>query len=72
MLSIGAMSMGQEQYYTLLAREDYYLEGGEPPGMWLGHGAEALGLAGGLVNREHLTNLFRGWSPDGKDPLVKM
>ena len=32
MLSISAMSGGQGAYYTGLAREDYYLEGGEPPG----------------------------------------
>ena len=38
MLSIGAMSGGQEQYYARLAREDYYLEGGEPPGIWMGEG----------------------------------
>ncbi len=29
-------------YYDELAKEDYYLKGGEPPGQWLGCGAEAL------------------------------
>ncbi len=29
MLSIGAMGSGQGAYYTGLAREDYYLEGGD-------------------------------------------
>jgi hypothetical protein len=42
MLSIGKMTMGQQDYYATLAREDYYLEGGEPPGRWLGRGAEAF------------------------------
>ncbi|MEO1718295.1 MAG: relaxase domain-containing protein, partial [Planctomycetota bacterium] len=40
------MSSGQQSYYTQLAREDYYLEGGEPPGQWRGQGAEALSLFG--------------------------
>ena len=46
MLSIGAMGSGREEYYLNLAREDYYVAGGEPPGRWLGQGAEALGLMG--------------------------
>ena len=39
MLSIGQLSKGSERYYTELAREDYYLSGGEPPGKWHGQGA---------------------------------
>ena len=46
MLSIGAMGHGQGAYYVGLAREDYYLVGGEPPGQWHGRGAAALGLSG--------------------------
>ena len=38
MLSIGAMGHGQGTYYVGLAQEDYYLQGGEPPGQWLGRG----------------------------------
>lgn len=64
MLSIGAMSGGQENYYLELAREDYYLEGGEPPGRWLGRGARALGLSGD-VQAAQLQDLFAGRRPGG-------
>ena len=71
MLSIGAMAGGQEAYYTELAREDYYLEGGEPPGTWWrSQGGAAIGLFG-QVKRDMLGNVFRGFSPDGKRPLVR-
>lgn len=69
MLSIGAMKSGQESYYQNLAREDYFLEGGEPPGRWLGKGAITLGLAA-KVNACDLKALFRGFSSDGR-PLVQ-
>lgn len=65
MLSIQAMGHGQEHYYSNLAREDYYLEGGEPPGQWWGKAAERLGLAGAVEGSE-LKALFRGFSPDGE------
>lgn len=68
MLSIGKMSRGQEAYYSTLAREDYYLEGGEPPGRWRGQGAEKLGLEG-AVESQILSDLFAG-NLDGKS-LVK-
>lgn len=64
MLSIGAMSGGQGAYYAGLAREDYYLAGGEPPGFWLGDGARKLALAG-EVQREEFLELFDGFH-DGK------
>lgn len=64
MLSIAAMSAGQDSYYTELAREDYYLEGGEPPGRWLGRGAKALGLTDS-VDKEAFASLFAGLHPDG-------
>ena len=65
MMSISAMSSGQGQYYVGLAREDYYLGGGEPPGLWHGEGARALGLSD-LVQGEHFSALFEGLSPDGE------
>ena len=68
-VSIGKLSSGSHNYYLNLGQEDYYLEGGEPPGTWFGAGAEALGLKG-KVSKEVLSNLFRGYSPDGKNPLV--
>jgi len=71
MLSIGAMGSGQCAYYSGLAREDYYLDGGEPPGIWHGKGAAALGLDG-TVGREELENLFKGFAPDGSAALVQL
>lgn len=65
MLSISAMTGGQERYYADLAREDYYLEGGEPLGRWFGRGAEKLGLTS-HVQREPLSALFRGYAPDDR------
>lgn len=65
MLSIQAMGHGQENYYSNLAREDYYLHGGEPPGRWWGRGAEGLGLTD-RVEKSELKALFRGSSPDGE------
>ena len=63
------MAAGQGRYYLELAREDYYLEGGEPPGLWWGKGAEALGLSG-KVERRQLERLLLGEAPDGR-PLVQ-
>ncbi|MCK4659383.1 MAG: relaxase domain-containing protein [Phycisphaerae bacterium] len=64
MLSIAAMKAGQGNYYLNLAREDYYLEGGEPPGRCLGRGADLLGLSG-RVERPDLQKLLDGFRPDG-------
>jgi conjugative relaxase-like TrwC/TraI family protein len=71
MLSISKMSAGQGKYYMDLAREDYYLEGGEPPGQWWGRGAEEVGLTG-AVDREQLANLFEGLHPAGTEALVQV
>lgn len=70
MLSIGSMGGQSLSYYTELAREDYYLRGGEPPGTWLGKGAQALGLSG-TVDKETFGNVFLGFSPDGQQQLVR-
>ena len=67
--SIAPMSKGIETYYTELAREDYYLEGGEPPGMWLGTAAEKLGLTG-EVQKEDLSRLLAGFGREN-DKLVR-
>ena len=67
MLSIGAASGG---YYAGLATEDYYHDGGEPPGQWTGRGAEAFGLAG-QVDKEQFLNLCEGFSPLGTTRLVQ-
>jgi Ti-type conjugative transfer relaxase TraA len=69
-LSIGALSGGgQGEYYISLGREDYYTEGGEPPGKWLGRGAVDLGLSG-TVEADDFRNLLKGYSPDGR-PLIQ-
>ncbi|MCX6378982.1 MAG: relaxase domain-containing protein [Armatimonadetes bacterium] len=71
MLSVGAMGAGQENYYLALAREDYYLEGGEPLGQWFGSGAAELGLVG-TVAKNALKNLLIGLSPEGDRPLIRI
>ena len=70
MLSIAAVTGGQGNYYTALARDDYYLKGGEPPGTWLGRGADVLRLSG-MVEKEPFTHLLLGRSPDGARELVQ-
>ncbi|HJT79548.1 MAG TPA: MobF family relaxase, partial [Gemmataceae bacterium] len=70
MLSISALSGGKANYYLALARDDYYLKGGEPPGYWLGDGAKLLGLAG-RVEEKPCKNLLAGLWPDGRDELVQ-
>ncbi|NEQ31057.1 MAG: relaxase domain-containing protein [Leptolyngbya sp. SIO4C5] len=57
-------------YHVDLAREDYYLEGGEPPGWWHGTGATQLGLAS-QVSKEELHHIMDGFSPDGSFKLVQ-
>ena len=69
MLSVSAMSGGQGAYYTALAREDYYLEGGEPPGLWCGDGAKALGFSG-EIDKESFSKIFDGLDAKGR-PLVQ-
>lgn len=64
MLSIALIGSHQERYYTSLAAEDYYQDGGEPPGAWVGVGAERLGLTG-QVETEDLRSLMQGFAPDG-------
>lgn len=70
MLSIGAMGAGQSVYYTGLSREDYYLAGGEPPGLWLGEGARDLGLTG-RVDAPALSRLFDGAHPREDRALIQ-
>ena len=70
MLSIGKMGSGQSAYYIALAREDYYMDGGEPPGQWHGRGAEDLGLSG-TVQGEELTRAFEGFHPREDRALIR-
>ncbi len=73
MLSISEpIRAGNGEYYlSLAATDDYYLKGDqEPPGFWLGDGAESLGLRG-QVDPDAFRNLLRGVSSDGQQELVK-
>ena len=49
MLSMSKISTSNgADYYLNLAREDYYLNGGEPPGRWFGESVEHFGLKEGM------------------------
>jgi conjugative relaxase-like TrwC/TraI family protein len=61
---------GQGNYYLELACEDYYLQGGEPPGRWIGKGAARFNLSG-EVRKEAFRNLLQGFDPEGKIFLVQ-
>lgn len=70
MLSMHPMSADQAGYYLGLAREDYYLEGGEPQGRWFGSGSEQLKLGEAVLDTQ-LYNLFDGKWPDGKRSMLQ-
>ena len=72
MLSLKAIGSSSSEvgYYARLGSEDYYVKGGEPPGVWWGSGAESLGLSG-QVSGPELGNLLRGFSRDGRKSLVQ-
>lgn len=61
---------GLSRYYEQLGREDYYTNGGEPPGYWLGHGAEKLGLSGSLQDGE-LLQTMQGYHPGTGQGLTR-
>ena len=49
---------------------DYYTAQGNPPGTWMGGGAETLGVAGTVVSEEQMRALFgEGAHPD-RDAMV--
>jgi Ti-type conjugative transfer relaxase TraA len=58
------MTSGQGEYYISLGQEDYYTNGGEPPGRWFGEGARYLGLTG-QVDADTLRGLFAGYDRNG-------
>lgn len=64
MLSSKSLSAGSgaDKYYENLAREDYYDNGGEPPGRWVGAQAEELELAG-KIEKGELTQIMQGYHP---------
>ncbi|MAD53148.1 MULTISPECIES: MobF family relaxase [unclassified Idiomarina] len=58
------------KYYLDLAREDYYVNGGEPDGIWGGAGAIILGLKG-KVEKDQFKKILKGFSPCGKNSLCQ-
>lgn len=72
MLSIKAIgsSAGEVNYYAELGQEDYYTSCEEPPGVWWGEGAKALGESG-MVDKERFGELLRGFSPETHKSLVQ-
>lgn len=71
MLTISKMGGGSAGYYLDLAHADFLTEGGEPPGLWLGSGARALGLQG-EVGRAALEQLLAGKHPATGEPLRQL
>ena len=72
MLSISnaLIGSGHATYYTNLAREDYYLKGGEPPGEWMGTGAARLNVTGAVREKDFLS-LFHGFDPQSGKALTQ-
>ncbi|MEM8671127.1 MAG: MobF family relaxase [Planctomycetota bacterium] len=71
MLSIKLIGSSKQEvgYYADLG-EDYYVDGGEPPGTWWGEGAKELGLSG-TVRATEFRNVLEGKSKDGSKRLVQ-
>lgn len=71
MLSISAAPINAADYFLRISGEDYYLNGGEPEGIWVGKGANLLGLSE-KVERQTLKNLLAGKTPGGSGWLVQV
>lgn len=71
MLSVSSIASGDAAgYYENLAREDYYQEGGEPPGKWFGEFASEQGLTG-EVQKGELSAIFEGFNPRTGEALAR-
>ncbi len=57
-------------YYAHLRADDYYTRSGEPPGRWVGDGAERLSLRG-PVTRAEFEAALNGIDPKTGDQLVQ-
>lgn len=57
--------ISQGDYYINLAREDYYIEGGEPQGEWYGSARVSLGVPQN-VQKSDLQTLLNGYGIDGE------
>ncbi len=62
MLSIKLIKVGSEDYYIDLTAEDYYFNGGEPPGKWIGSGCTYFGFDE-RVQRDEFKRIFNGFHP---------
>lgn len=62
MMSMNAIN--SVEYYEALAKDDYYTQGGEPPGKWIGVGARAIHLNGQIETVDY-RRIFNGFAPDG-------
>lgn len=73
MLSLSKISSASGcDYYLELAREDYYLNGGEPPGRWYGQALGHFGLKEeDIVEAKTLKTLFAGYHPVTAEKLVQ-
>ena len=67
--SLGAADSGIASYYEHLGADDYYADGGEPPGEWHGRLSGALGLSGN-VRPGQLQRLFEGYDPETGEALA--
>lgn len=57
-------------YYESLAKDDYYQQGQEPPGIWRGRLVEQFALAGAAAGEEY-RRIFSGVDPRNGQPLVQ-
>jgi len=84
-MTVHKLSAGIDGGYSYLTRQvasadqrraggalaDYYAARGNPPGVWLGQGAEQLGVAGGEVTEAQMRALFgQGRHPDAEAMLA--
>ncbi len=72
MMSLHALASGQEIYYLRAVAEgaeEYYTEGGEVPGRWLGSLAESGGLVG-EVNAADLRSVLAGVMPSSGERIA--
>jgi len=73
MMGIGKIEAGKVEYLVdsvARSREDYYVGRGEAPGVWVGGGCGALGLAG-EVDAEGLHRVLAGEDPTSGERLVR-
>ena len=76
MMSFKSIGAGKDasasaEYYENLASEDYYNEGGEPPGKWIGEHAKVLGMDGEQVAKGELAAALKGFHPSTGEVLAK-